>query len=91
MSQSICRAASTERRALSWALRSRPRKPVPLSVAMQSLTSEPLPTTRPAAPVRPTTSAQAKVAIGMPIRIVPETKSADFAVFWAERAQGDAR
>lgn len=31
-----------------------------------------------------------KVAIGMPIRIVPETKSPDFAVFWAERAQGDA-
>jgi len=31
-----------------------------------------------------------KVAIGMPIRIVTETKSPDFAVFWAERAQGDA-
>ena len=31
-----------------------------------------------------------KVEIGMPIRIVPETKSPDFAVFWAERAQGDA-
>jgi uncharacterized OB-fold protein len=31
-----------------------------------------------------------KVAIGMPIRIVPQTKSPDFAVFWAERAQGDA-
>lgn len=30
-----------------------------------------------------------KVEIGMPIRIVTETKSPDFAVFWAERAQGD--
>ena len=30
-----------------------------------------------------------KVAIGMPIRIVPETKSPDFAVFLAERAQGE--
>ena len=29
-----------------------------------------------------------KVEIGMPIHIVPETKSPDFAVFWAERAQG---
>ena len=29
-----------------------------------------------------------KVEIGMPIHIVPEAKSPDFAVFWAERAQG---
>jgi enoyl-CoA hydratase/carnithine racemase len=27
----------------------------------------------------------------MPVRIVPEAKSSDFAVFWAERAQGDTQ
>ena len=29
-----------------------------------------------------------QIAIGMPIRIVTETKSPDFAIFWAERAEG---
>lgn len=28
-----------------------------------------------------------EVAIGMPLRIVTENKSADFAIFWAERAE----
>ncbi len=32
-----------------------------------------------------------EVAIGMPIRIVTETKSPDFAIFRAERAEGDVR
>ena len=31
-----------------------------------------------------------EVAIGMPVRIVTETKSPDFAIFRAERATGDA-
>lgn len=29
----------------------------------------------------------AELALGMPIRIVPEVKSADFAIFWAVRAE----
>jgi uncharacterized OB-fold protein len=32
-----------------------------------------------------------EIAIGMPIRIVTENKSEDFAIFWAERAEGSTR
>ena len=28
-----------------------------------------------------------EIAIGMPIRILTETKSPDYAIFWAERAE----